>query len=427
MDLTIEGKFYINGNFEDCCIGVTGGRISAIKKILKGDEHYNFRGKIILPAGIDIHVHFRDPGLTHKEDFSTGTMAAAHGGVSCVFDMPNTVPQTTTLQTISDKIISAGKKAYVDFGVYAGVTDNNIKNIEELAKKSCGFKIYLGGTTNPLQFSENNLKETFDRIKSTNKPVLIHAEDNNCLAKHNLKENNLVDHMHSHPAECEETAIKNILKISRDTNAKIHVCHLSSIEGLELLRKRSKNISCGVTPHHLLFTAQDDLKPQSYYKVNPPIRTNFDEEALFDGLKNGLIDILESDHAPHTSEEKDAEFNVAPSGLPGVETMFPLFLYMVKKETLSFQQLISLLCEKPAELLKVSKGRIEVGRDADFIVVDLKEDCKIKSENLHSKCGWTPFEGWPAIFPEYVFVRGEKLIEEQEMLGAKGFGKFVGG
>jgi len=426
MDLTIEGKAYINGNFEDCCVGITDGRISAIKKILKADEHYNFRGKAILPAGIDIHVHFRDPGLTHKEDFSTGTNAAVHGGISCVFDMPNTIPQTTTLQTISDKIISAGKKAYVDFGIYAGITDGNIKNIDELAKKCCGFKIYLGGTTNSLQLSSNNLKETFDGIKSTNKPVLIHAEDNNCLVKHKLKENSLVDHMNSRPAECEETAIKNIIKTSRDTNARVHICHLSSIEGLELLRKRSKNISCGVTPHHLLFTAQDDLKPQSHYKVNPPLRSNFDREALFDALKNGLIDILESDHAPHTLEEKDKEFNDIPSGLPGVETTFPLFLYMAKKETLSFQRLISLLCEKPTELLNIPKGRIQIGRDADFIVVDLKKDRKIKSENLHSKCGWTPFEGLSAIFPECVFVRGEKLIEDYEMLGAKGFGKFVG-
>jgi len=426
MDLTLEGKTYVNGKFEQCCIGVDDGKISAVKKILKGDEHYNFRGKIILPAGIDIHVHFRDPGLTHKEDFSTGSMAAAYGGISCVFDMPNTIPQTTTLQTISDKIISAGKKSYVDFGVYAGVTDGNIKNIEELATKCCGFKIYLGGTTNSLQFSSDNLKETFDGIKSTNKPVLIHAEDNNCLVRHNLKENNLVDHMNSHPAECEENEIKNIIKTSKGTDTKIHICHLSSLEGIELLRKRSKNISCGVTPHHLLFSAQDDLKPQSNYKVNPPLRTNFDGEALFTALKNGSVDILESDHAPHTIEEKDKEFDAAPSGVPGVETMFPLFLYMVQKENLSFQRLISLLCEKPAELLNIPKGRIEVGRDADFIVVDLDKECKLKSENLHSKCGWMPYEGMAAIFPEYVFVRGEKLIEENEMLGSKGFGKFVG-
>jgi len=426
MDLTFEGKVYINGKFEQCCVGVTDGKISSIKKILKGDEHYNFRGKIILPAGIDVHVHFRDPGLTHKEDFSTGSMAAVFGGISCVFDMPNTVPQTTTVQNISDKITLASKESYVDFGVYAGITDSNIENIEELTKKCCAFKIYLGGTINSLRFSSNNLKEAFDRIKLANTPVLIHAEDDSCLIKHNLKENTLVDHMNSHPAECEEVAVKNILKLSRDINIKVHICHLSSIEGLNLLRNRPKNISCGVTPHHLLFSAQDNLKPQSHYKVNPPIRSNFDREALFDGLKNGLIDVLESDHAPHTFEEKDKEFNIVPSGLPGVETMFPLFLYMAKKEILSFERLVSSICEKPAELMNIPKGKIEVDRDADFIVVDLKKDCKIKSENLHSKCGWTPYEERLAIFPEYVFVRGEKLIEENEFLGAKGYGKFVG-
>ena len=426
MDLTLEGKAYINGKFEQCCVGVTDGKISAIKKMLKGNEHFNFRNKIILPTGIDVHVHFRDPGLTHKEDFSTGTLAAAYGGISCVFDMPNTIPQTTTLQDIKDKIVSAKEKSYVDFGVYAGIIDNNIDNIDELAKKCCVFKIYLGGTTNSLQFNSSNLKKAFDRIKLTNKPVFIHAEDNDCLIKHNSKENNLMDHMNFRPAVCEETAIKNILNLSRDTNAKIHICHLSSIEGLELLKKHSKNISCGVTPHHLLFTSQDDLRPQSYYKVNPPIRSNFDREALFDGFKNGLIGILESDHAPHTIEEKDKEFDAVPSGVPGVETMFPLFLYMVKKEILSFERLVSSICENPSDLLNIPKGRIEVGRDADFIVVDLKKECKIKSENLHSKCGWTPYEGRSAIFPEYVFVRGEKLIEEHEMLGSKGFGRFVG-
>ncbi len=427
MEVTIEGKAYIDGDFANCYIGIVDGRISAIKKILKGDKHYNFGSKLILPAGIDIHVHFRDPGMTYKEDFSTGSLAAAFGGVSCIFDMPNTIPQTTSLQTLSNKIISANKKAYVDFGVYAGVTDGNVENIEELTEKCSGFKIYFGNTTNSLRLDENNLKQTFKRINSTSKPVLIHAEDNKCLNGHKAWENNLIDHLHSRPAECEETAIKSILKMSRGgCNGKIHICHLSSCEGLELLKNRSKNISVGVTPHHLLLSVEKNLKSQALYKVNPPIRTSFDREALFEGIRNGFIDILESDHAPHTLEDKEVEFSSAPSGHPGVETVFPLFLYLAKKGNLSFQRLISLFCENPANLLGVPKGRIEVGRDADFVVVDLKEDCKINSEDLHSKCGWSPFEGWPALFPTYVFVRGEKLIEEHEIQVKQGFGRFVG-
>ena len=426
MDLTIEGKVYVNGEFQNCCIGITEGKISEIKKILKGDKHLDLGNKLIIPAGIDIHVHFRDPGLTHKEDFATGTSAAAFGGLSCVFDMPNTIPNTTNLRSISDKIQSSTKKAFVDFGLYAGITDKNIKNIEELAEKCCGFKIYLGETTNSLAFNINNLREAFNKINLTNKLVLVHAEDNQCLVRHNAVVSNLTDHFHSRPTICEETAIKNILRLSVGRNTRIHICHLSSCEGLELLRNRPKNISCGVTPHHLLFSIEENLVPQSYYKVNPPIRTGFDREALFDGIKNGFIDALESDHAPHNLDEKNKEFNEAPSGIPCVETMFPIFLWKAKKEMLSFQRVISAICERPAELLGVPKGRIEIGRDADLTVVDIKEESEIKPDNLHSKCGWTPFEGYKALFPKYVFVRGERLIEDCEIQVNKGFGKFVG-
>jgi dihydroorotase len=165
---------------------------------------------------------------------------------------------------------------------------------------------------------------------------------------------------------------------------------------------------------------------QTLFKVNPPVRTSFDKESLFNAIKNGTVDIIESDHAPHTLEEKDVEFDEAPSGVPGVETSYPLFLYLAKKEVISFQRLVSLLCIKPANLLGISKGRLEVGCDADFIVADLKDEGRIKSENLHSRCGWTPFEDWPAIFPEAVFIRGEKVIEDNEIQVKQGFGKFVG-
>jgi len=426
MDLTVEGKAFVNGSFNDCCIGITDGKISDIKKILKGDEHIDFGNKLILPAGIDIHVHFRDPGMTHKEDFSTGSMAAAFGGISCVFDMPNTIPQTTTLQSLNDKIISAGKKSYIDFGIYSAASDDNINDLEALAKKCSGFKIFLGTTTNTIHFNKKNLREILKDIGKTNKIVLIHAEDEPCLIKNKVKENNLSDHLRSRPAKCEEIAIKDILAASNGINSKIHVCHLSSCEGLEILRDKPYNISCGVTPPHLLLSLEDNLPTQTLYKVNPPIRTRFDKESLFNSLKNGVVDVIESDHAPHTFDEKCADFTGAPTGMPGVETMFPLFLYLAKKEALSLQRLISLMCATPAELVGIPKGKIEVGRDADFIVVDLKDHCKIESENLHSKCGWSPFEGWPAIFPSHVFVRGEKLIEDHEILVNQGYGRFVG-
>jgi dihydroorotase len=177
MDLTVEGKIFVNGAFEQCCLGIKNGKIVEIKKILKGDEHLDFGKKLILPAGVDVHVHFRDPGMTHKEDFSTGSKAAAYGGIGCVFDMPNTIPQTSSVQNISDKIGDAGKKTFVDYGLYAGVTNENLKDVETLGKICNGFKIYLGNTTLSLLFDKKKLHEAMDLIGLTGKPVLLHCED----------------------------------------------------------------------------------------------------------------------------------------------------------------------------------------------------------------------------------------------------------
>jgi len=426
MDLTIEGKIFHKGMFEDACIGIKNGKIVEIKKILKGDVHLDFGNKLILPAGVDIHVHFREPGMTHKEDFKSGSLAAAFGGIGCVFDMPNNIPQTTSVETVIDKINVASKKSYVDFGVYAGVTNDNIVNIESLSKKCNGFKIFLGSSTLSMLFDKKKLREAFDLIGLSGKPVIVHCEDEECLIKHKEVEKNLTDHMRFRPSICEEIAIANVLQAANNLNTKIHVCHVSSCEGLELLKKKPANVSFGVTPHHCLLNVEKNMGSPDLFKVNPPIRTGFDRESLFNSVKNGMTSVLESDHAPHTKEEKDKEFDEVPCGVPGVETMYPLFLYMAKKEVLTFQRLTSLLCSRPADLLGVSKGRIETGYDADFIVVDLKQEEKIQSENLHSRCGWSPFEDWPAIFPEAVFVRGEKLIEENEIQVKQGYGQFVG-
>jgi dihydroorotase len=353
-------------------------------------------------------------------------MSAAFGGISCVFDMPNTIPQTTTLKEINNKINLASKKSFVDFGVFCGVTNNNINDIESLASKCSGFKIYLGSSTNTLLFDKKNLKESLQNFLKTNKPVLFHAEDEELLLKNKKVENNLADHIKSRPSICEVNSIKDILKDSQKMNLKIHICHISSIEGLELLKNRPGNITCGLTPHHALLSAENNNFLQTFYKVNPPLRSIFDKESLFNAVKNGIIDVIESDHAPHTKEEKETIFNNALSGMPGVETMLPLFLFLAKKEVISFSKVISLICEKPAELVNISKGYIQIGKDADLIVVDIKNVTKIKSENLHSKCRWSAFENWRAIFPTHVFIRGENVIEGNEIQVSQGFGKFVG-
>jgi dihydroorotase len=426
MDLSIEGKLYHNGAFEQGCLAIEQGRIVAIKKILKTDNHLNVGNNLILPAGIDLHVHFRDPGFTNKEDFSTGSAAAAFGGISCVFDMPNTQPQTTNILALKEKTQLATEKSYVDFGLYAAVNDENIGRIEEISLYCNGFKIFLGSSTNSLQLNMQHLRVALQETNRTKKITLIHAEDQHCLKTHEGQENNLVDHLRCRSAECEETAIRAVLNNTTGLSSPIHICHLSSCEGFEILRKKPRHVSVGVTPHHLFFDVHNLNAKQTLYKVNPPIRSSFDRDTLWYGVNNALIDIIESDHAPHTAEEKNVEFNRAPSGLPGVETMYPLLLNAVKKEQITLSNLLSLLCERPAQLLSLPKGKMEVGRDADFIVVDLKKTRAIASENLHSKCGWTPFEGFQGVFPSMMFIRGEKIIDDSQMFGKKGFGKRVG-
>jgi dihydroorotase len=430
MDLTIEGKAYIKNRIEQVCIAIEDGKIVKIGKILpKGEEHYRFSKELILPAGIDIHVHFREPGFTHKEDFSTGTTAAAFGGISCIFDMPNTSPPTTTKKALLDKIDIAKKKSYIDFGLYAGINNENIEEIENFAKYCNAFKIYLGSSTNTLLLSMENLIELLKKTEILHKkPLMIHAEDKKCLEKHKIIENDLIDHLKSHPDVCEVEAISQIIKNTKN-EINIHICHISSSDSIELLKntKKSKKISIGVTPHHILFSVniKKQILPSSFYKVNPPLRSEFDVESLREHLIKSFVDILESDHAPHTYDEKNTSFEEAPSGIPGVETMYPIFLAWVNKGLISLNRLISSICIKPAQLFNLEKGEISEGNDADLIVVNLKNIQKIKSENLHSKCEWTPYEGMPAIFPTHLFVRGQPIVEDSILIGEKGFGKQV--
>jgi len=426
MDLTIEGKIYHNGSFEQGCLAIEQGKIAAIKKTIKTDVHLNVGNNLILPAGIDLHVHFRDPGFPQKENFSTGSQAAVFGGISCVFDMPNTDPQITTMQALTEKTRVASEKSYVDFGLYVAVSDENIGRLVELSPFCSGFKIFLGSSTHSLKLSTQNIRVALLETNRTKKITLIHAEDEHCLKIHEDKEHTLVDHLRCRSAECEEIALRNILNSSQGLSSPIHICHLSSCEGFEMIRKRPRNMSVGVTPHHLFFDVHTLNTKQTFYKVNPPIRSSFDRDTLWYGVNNKLVDILESDHAPHTEEEKHVDFNSAPSGLPGVETMYPLFLNAMKKGHITLDTILMLLCERPAQLLNLPKGKMEVGRDADFIVVDMKKTQTISAEALHSKCGWTPFEGFPAIFPSMMFIRGEKIIDDHQLLVKQGFGKYVG-
>jgi dihydroorotase len=416
MDIVIEGNAFVSGELVKCCIGVEEGRIKAVKKILKGHNHYDFGDKLVLPGGIDAHVHFRDPGMTHKEDFGTGTMAASFGGITCVLDMPNTIPPTTSFTIFQEKAKIAGNKAFVDFGLHAGITKNS--NIEELSKTAVALKMYLASTTGDILFDDYEaLPKIFEKIGKINKTVCLHCEDETLIDK-DIKPDSLKAHLKSRPSQCEVSAIEKV--VSHLNNARIHICHVSTAEGAKLVK--DANVTSEVTPHHLFLNHKINLGALG--KVNPPLREMEDQTALWGALIDGGIDIIASDHAPHTLEEK-AVFTEAPSGVPGVETMLPLMLSYVKHGQLDLGRLANAVSEKPGKIFDLNKGKLEVGYDADIIMVDMKKEKEIKSKHLHSKCGWTPYERFSVVFPKYTFVRGEIVIEDWELTGEKGFGENV--
>jgi len=426
FDYIIEGKIFVNQGFQSCCFGVEDETITAVKRVLTSAPIKRFPKQIILPTGIDIHVHFRDPGFPEKETFRTGTTAAAYGGISAVFDMPNTKPQTTTEKTICEKINNANKQTLVDFGIYAGVTDDNIAILSEFSPFVSGYKVFLGETTNAFLFSLNNLSLLFNSVNNTNKPVLFHAEDRACLTKHKRDEKTPYDHHACRPCLCEQQAISMILPHLLPSS-KIHICHVSCNESIKLILEQTQIISFGITPHHSLLHAEPKVDSKEYplYKVNPPLRTAEEQTHLFNRLKKGEIPIIESDHAPHTKAEKSQDFSNAPPGIIGVETMYPLFLYLASKQIISFSQVISMISESPSTLLNLKKGLIKPGYHADFMTIDLKKPKRIRSDHLHSKQTMTPFEGHYGLFPNTVYIRGKSVIEDGILVANPGDGRHV--
>lgn len=417
MEVVVEGNAFVNGDIVKCCIGIEEGKIKAIKKILKGDKHFDFGEKLILPGGIDAHVHFRDPGMTHKEDFKSGTKSAAYGGVTCALDMPNTIPPTTNIEALQDKMRIASSKAFVDFGLFAGVSQNS--DIKALSESAIGFKIYLATTTGEMLIKDYVvLPDLFERIGKTDKPVSIHCEDEALINKAS-KPDSLKAHLKSRPNDCEASGIEKVIADLND--AKIHICHVSTKEGARLIE--DANVTSEVTPHHLLLNYNSNLG--AFGKVNPPLREQEDQEALWTALNQGKIDIIASDHAPHTLEEKE-KFEDAQSGIPGVETMLPLMLSLLKHGKFGLERLVNAISERPGEIFNLDKGKLGPGYDADIIVVDMWKETEIKGKHLHSRAGWTPFEGFSAVFPKFTFVRGEVVIEDWELTGEKGYGRMVG-
>ncbi len=409
MELVVEGECYISGRFERACIGIEGGRIAAVSRSLEGERRIDFGSKKILPAAIDSHVHFRDPGMTHKEDFGTGSLAALHGGVSCVLDMPNTIPPTDSLAALDEKSRAASSKSLVDFGLFAAVRPR--VDIPALAKRAIAFKLYMAGTTGDLLVpSLASVERELADVARSGKVLAVHAEDESL--RHKTLAKGLSDHLRNRGGDCEVSAVRKISKAG--AACRLHICHVSSKDSLPLLQGQA-NLTSEVTPHHMLLDRDRALGTLG--KVNPPLRTRADRQAMFLAFKEGRFDTMASDHAPHTSDEKKEDFDFAPSGMPGVETMYPLMLQHVRDRHLSLSTVVRALCERPGELFGIRKGRIEAGYDADLVAVDFMAGQEVKADRLYSKCGWTAYEGMPALFPKAVMVRGELMMKDEELAG----------
>jgi len=406
----VDARVFTPAGLKEACVSVDKGKIKKVCKkssLPKAESTLKARGRILLPAAVDMHVHVRDPGEAAKESWRTASYAAAAGGVATILDMPNNKKPTVDKKTITEKKKIAAKKSIVNFGVYCGVTEGNASKLPSLAPLACGFKLYMGETTGSLEF-EGGLGAVFESAAEAGKPLVVHAEDGGIIQKLKAKNKSRTDvfaHADSHPPEAEEKAVRDVIDLTKKFKSKTHVTHVSSKEGIKLLgeaKSQGVELTCDVTPHHLLLDRGNVTEKGSWLKVTPPLREKGDRSALWTALTSGVVDCVATDHAPHLAEDKEKSIWKAASGLPGLDTMMPLLLNEVNEKRLTLARLVELTSTAPARIFNLKKGVIAEGFDADLTLVDLKLKKKVRDDELYTKCGWSPFngtelKGWPAV------------------------------
>ncbi len=406
-------------------IGIKDGRIAGIGQLgtAKAAEVIEAKGLHILPGVIDTQVHFREPGLTHKEDLETGSRAAVMGGVTAVFEMPNTNPLTTSADTLAAKVKAARHRMFCDFAFYVGGTRENIADIPALERLegAAGIKVFMGSSTGNLLVDDD---ASLDRIIARiSRRAAFHAEDEARL-KARMGER-IPGDPSSHPVwrdpEAALIATKQLVGLAEKHRRRVHVLHISTAEEMEFLSAHRDWASVEVTPHHLTLEAPECYERLgTYAQMNPPVRDASHKEMLWWGVNSGVVDVLGSDHAPHTREEKDHAYPGSHSGMTGVQTLVPTMLDHVNAGRLSLERFVDLTSAGPQRLFGlVSKGRIAVGYDADLTIVDLARTETIRNEWIASKCGWTPYDGvkvkgWPVA----TFVRGHAAMRDGAIVGA---------
>ena len=410
-DKVICGRMFVDGELRYTEVGITDGRITEVgKHVAGGEERIELGTSItVLPGFMDPHVHMRDPGLTHKEDFPTGTTAAACGGVTCVLDMPNTKPPVTDVQTLMDKKRALSGRAFVDYGVFAAVTPNCPVNL--LAHHVPAFKMFMGSTTgNILMNDDAEIEPVMAEIARTGKVLSVHAEDDNLIV-HDVQENCCQDHLRNRPVEAEYSALRRLARYK--DSVKVNICHCTNAE--QVRQASELGFTTEVTMHHLTFDALTNTN--AFYKTNPPVRDRATRDGLFQAFRDGRITMFGTDHAPHTYEEKTQEFDSAPGGIPGIETTMPMVMEMVRDGTIPLQLAVRMGAENPCDRFSVKKGRIAVGNDADLLFFDMRNVTTIDQKKLHSKAGFNPYHGRRAIFPDTVIIRGQVQVKDGEFCG----------
>lgn len=408
----VSGRVFYRGRLESLSLGIEDGRIVAVRKSLEGREAKDHGEALILPGCVDMHVHLRDPGLTEKEDFIHGTASAALGGVTTVMDMPNTIPPVTSRLALEEKVARSARRAAVDYGFYAA--PRTAAAVTAL-RSAQALKVYMAESTGKLQVDEDVLPEVVRAAGEARRLLVAHAEDPRLIGK--KAPSTLTEHDAARPKEAEASAIRILGRLR--TDQAIHVAHVTCVEALDAV---PAGITTEVTLHHLLL---DHTRPLGTFgKVNPPLRSRQDRDALWEAFAKGRIDSVASDHAPHTKEEKAEKFEEAPAGLPGVATSFPLLMRLAKSERVTLERIVAATATRPAQILGIEKGAIEVGREADLVVVDPREISKVTAKRVRYKCGWTPFEGMEACFPRFVYLRGEPIVEDGEPI-AEGLGRLI--
>jgi dihydroorotase len=417
-----NGACYIDGKLTKTDVGLLGNKIKKIGKIeLNSSKVYDATDKVVLPGIIDTQVHFREPGSTDAEDLESGSRAAVLGGVTALFEMPNTNPPTSNLVEFDKKLQAAKNRMHSNYAFYFGATPDNTDQLAQLkdVEGCCGVKLFAGSSTgNLLVDKEADIEKVISR---SDRIVSIHSEDEDIikLRKKFIKKGDVHSHAEWRNVEVAMSSTRRVVKIAERYNKKIHVLHVTTREEVDFLAMHKKNVTFETTPQHLTMYAPDCYdKLGTYAQMNPPLRTKDHYDRLWVAIKNNIVDVLGSDHAPHLKKNKDKEYPNSPSGMPGVQTIFPVMLDHVNKGKLTLQQLMKLMCENPCKIFGIkNKGYLKEGYDADLTITDMNKEVVINNEMIASKCGWTPFNNHKVKgFPVATIVNGHLVMSDGKVV-----------